>query len=352
MQYEPRDRCLIWDFGFWPETLDAWRRQGMPETVPPEDFFGMDRWFESFPIDYDPVPGFEEGVIEDRGNTEIRRDRMGVVCEQLKPGCGRSIPKYIDWFLKDRRSWAVYKEFFDPDDPARFPDDWNEQVARLSASEQPVQLFAGSLYGRLRDAMGVENISLLIYEDRPLFREMVESMAEFYIRVNRRALESGVTIDAAAMWEDMCYRDGPLLPPDVFREVLVPAYRRITEELRGRGIDVVFLDCDGRIDLLIPLWLEAGVNCMFPVEIGAWGADPCAFRRRYGRDLLMMGGVDKNALRRGPAAIDRVVDHLAPLVEEGGFIPHCDHRVPPDVPLEHYLHYIKRAKQVFGKGHD
>jgi uroporphyrinogen decarboxylase len=89
---------------------------------------------------------------------------------------------------------------------------------------------------------------------------------------------------------------------------------------------------------------------MFPVEVGSWGGDPVAYREQFGRALLMMGGVDKNALRRGRDAIDRQIDHLAPLVEEGGFIPHCDHRVPPDVPLEHYLYYIERAKAVFGRG--
>jgi uroporphyrinogen decarboxylase len=352
MHYQPRDRCLIWDFGFWDETLEAWRRQGMPASASPEEFFGMDRWFDKFPIDYGPYPGFEETVREDRGETEIRRDTLGVVFEQLKPQYGRSIPRYLDWFLKDRDSWSRFREFYDPDGPARFSPDWDAEVERLRDSERPVQVFAGSLYGRLRDAMGVENISLLVYEDPALFREMVEHMADFYVRVNRRALDSGVRIDAAAMWEDMCYRDGPLLPPTVFREVLIPAYRYITDELRKHDIDVVYLDCDGRIDLLIPLWLEAGVNCMFPVEVGAWGADPVAYRKQYGRELLMMGGVDKNALRRGRDAIDRQIDRLAPLVEEGGFIPHCDHRVPPDVPLEYYLYYIERAKAVFGKGID
>lgn len=352
MHYLPVDRCLIWDFGFWDETLEAWRSQGMPDDATPEAFFGMDRGFASFPIKRGPWPGFEEEKLEDKGETEVCRDRMGVVFERLKPGFGRSIPRYLDWFLKDRECWEQYREFFNPNDPDRFAPDWDEQIERLRNSEQPVDLFAGSLYGELRDAMGVENISALIYEDPGLFREMVEFMAEYYVAVNRRALESGVAIDAAAMWEDMCYRDGPLLPPKVFAEVLVPAYRYITGELKKFGIDVVYLDCDGKIDLLLPMWLEAGVNCMFPIEIGTWGADPVAWREQYGRRLLMMGGVDKVALARGREAIDRVIDYLAPLVEGGGFIPHCDHRVPPDVPLENYVYYIERAKAVFGRGVD
>ena len=54
--------------------------------------------------------------------------------------------------------------------------------------------------------------------------------------------------------------------------------------------------------------------------------------------------------RRRPKAISAEVERLAPLVEEGGFIPHCDHRVPADVPRTHYVHYMKEAKRVWGKG--
>ncbi len=154
------------------------------------------------------------------------------------------------------------------------------------------------------------------------------------------------------MWEDMCYNAGPLLSPTHFRQYLVPQYRRITDLCRKHGVDVVWVDCDGRIDDLIPLWLEAQVNCMFPVEIGTWGADPVKYRRQYGRDLLMMGGFDKHILQRTGADIEAEVRRLAPLVEEGGYIPFADHRVPPDVPLSNYIAYLKSARQIWGKGVD
>ena len=63
----------------------------------------------------------------------------------------------------------------------------------------------------------------------------------------------------------------------------------------------------------------------------------------------MMGGFDKHILAQSPAAIDAEIKRLTPLVEEGGFIPFCDHRVPPDVSLVNYQYYCKRAGQVWGK---
>ena len=167
-----------------------------------------------------------------------------------------------------------------------------------------------------------------------------------------KTLGDGVRPEAAMMWEDMCYSGGPLLSPRIFREVLVPHYRRITATLNRFGVDIVILDCDGKIDALLPLWLDAGVNTMFPIEVGKWQADPVAFRRQYGRDLRMVGGVDKHVLASTRDAIRREVDRLAPLVEEGGYIPTPDHRVPPDVSLDNYLFFLETAKSVWGRGLD
>ena len=108
----------------------------------------------------------------------------------------------------------------------------------------------------------------------------------------RRALQ----FEACGMWEDMAYNAGPLISPRHFKQYLVPHYRRITDLLHKHSVDVVWVDCDGNIEKLMPLWLEAGVNCMFPLEIGTWGADPINYRREYGKDLLIMGGFDKHIL--------------------------------------------------------
>jgi uroporphyrinogen decarboxylase len=201
--------------------------------------------------------------------------------------------------------------------------------------------------------MGVETLSKLLYRDPTLFPEITETLAHLATTVLGQALERarqvGLTFDAARMWEDMCYKNGPLISPRMVREFMAPHYHAVTSLLARYGVDVVILDSDGKIDDLIEIWLDSGVNCLFPIEIGTWNADPLELRRRFGRRLLMMGGFDKRILAAGPTAIDAEVARLAPLAEQGGFIPFCDHRVPPDVPLRNYLHYLERAKQVFGR---
>jgi uroporphyrinogen decarboxylase len=351
MHYLPRDRCPIMDFGFWEETLVIWERYGMPCDVDPDDFFGMDPQWHVAPINVSLCPTFDYKVLEDRGETELVRDAEGVTKEQGK--FLGSIPRHVAHTLTDRESWE--KEFkwrLDGTRRERYPRNWASLVVRYTnpLRDYPLGIHAGSLYGWIRNWMGLEAVSMLIYDDRALFEEMVETIADCVIAAITPALEAGIRFEYALMWEDMCYRAGPLLPPKVFKEVLVPNYRRITGLLRRHAVDVVLVDSDGDISQLVPLWLEAGVNTMFPLEVGTWGADPIAYRRQYGRDLLIVGGFSKRILAGPPEGIAREVERLAPLVEEGGYIPTPDHRVPPDVPLENYLFYLNEAKRVWGKG--
>jgi uroporphyrinogen decarboxylase len=364
MHYQPRDRTLICDFGFWAETLPIWHEQGLPKEIyfTSEDsnhveFFGMDFGLDSVTrtagLKVGLMPDFEEIVLEDRGDHELFQQADGA--RVLRRKYMGSIPHPESHLLSDRDSWEKhYKPRLDPAHPGRFPADWEARLKTWATTEpeDPIVLPGGSLYGWLRNWMGMENISYVLYDDPLWFEEMVSTVADCVIGALSRALESGVQFDACGMWEDMCYNTGPLISPRHFKKYLVPHYRRIADLLGRHGVDVLWLDCDGNIESLMPLWLEAGVNCMFPLEIGTWGADPVRYRQEYGRDLLIMGGFDKHILQGSQDDIEREVHRLAPLIEEGGYIGFCDHRVPPDVPLKNYIFYLETVREVWANGLD
>lgn len=359
LHYQPIDRLPLYDFNYWDETIPAWHEQGLPNKYNrgnAHQYFGLDaslgggnqpwHWGWSCGL----MPGFERHILKEEGDIQTVMQSDGVIVQQSKSSV--SIPAHVGHTLTDRQSWKEhYLPKLDPDTPSRCPADWDARLVELkdTSREHPALCDGGSLFGRLRDWMGLENISMVVYDDPAWFEEMVETCCQLICEVIKKSLDAGARFDACAMWEDMCYNAGPLLSPTHFREFLLPRYRRIADLLRAHGTDIIWVDCDGKIDDLIPLWLEAGINCMFPVEIGNW-ADPIKLRQRFGQDLIMMGGFDKHILAQSPDAIDAEIARLTPLVEEGGFIPFCDHRVPPDVPLKNYLHYCQRIREVWGAG--
>jgi uroporphyrinogen decarboxylase len=127
----------------------------------------------------------------------------------------------------------------------------------------------------------------------------------------------------------------------------MPGYRRWSEQARATGVPLVGMDSDGCVDELLPLWIESGINLCDPMEVAAHNDLP-AYRRRFGRAMAYEGGVDKRAMARGGAVLRGELSRLAPVVRDGGYIPGCDHGVPPDVSWPHFVEYGRELAHLTG----
>jgi uroporphyrinogen decarboxylase len=194
--------------------------------------------------------------------------------------------------------------------------------------------------------MGFENFCLLLYDDRDLIEEIMETRTNLALAVLSRMFDE-VCFDIMHFWEDIAFNGGPILSPEIFRELAVPRYRRLTDLFRSKGGTIVSVDSDGDIHKLIPGWLEGGVNAFWPLEVNA-GMDVVALRARYGKSFSLRGGINKYALLEGRDAIDRELERVAPVAEDGAYLPTLDHHVPRGVTFENYAYYMEQKKKVLG----
>jgi len=347
MRFEDVDRLPSYEFGYWNETIDRWHAQGLPLELKSnrdiELHFGLEGWDcgEWLPVVTGMWPAIPEKTVSETEDTATVYDGIGGI--YIRKRWTSSIPLYLRHPIRDREDWDRLRPFFDPDTPGRFPLDWDEVVETYEKRDFPLAISVGSLYGWLRNWMGVRGLSLAFYKDPDWVADMMDALTNLWLRLIPRALR-GVKVDLATWWEDMCYNRGPLLSVELFEEFMVPRYKKVTDLLKDYGVNVNVLDCDGRITELVPGWLEAGINCMFPLE--AAHTDIFELRRRHGRDLLLIGGVDKLALMGSKKEIDKELERLGPMMDQGGFIPTVDHRVPPEVTLDNYRYYIERKKEA------
>jgi len=256
---------------------------------------------------------------------------------------------YLEWPVKDRASWNELKKRQDPSTPERWPADWNAYVQEMNklGKETPLALEVGSFYGYLREWTGTERILYMFYDDPNLIEDMMDAMLYLETEVIKRVIKD-IRVDWAWFWEDMCYKAGPLISPTMVRKFMLPRYKKITELLRSNGVDIIYLDCDGNVEELIPLWLESGINYIWPFEVAA-GNDAVAIRKKYGKDLILSGAIDKRALAKGKEAIrEEVMSKVPFLLEQGGYFPTVDHAVPPDVTFANYCYYINLLREVAG----
>jgi len=194
--------------------------------------------------------------------------------------------------------------------------------------------------------MGAEEALLLMADDPALARDIMEYRTDFMMRVMERALRE-VRPEWIIFWEDMAYKTASLISPAMFREFMLPRYKRLAQFGRSFGVDVAFVDTDGYVDELIPLFLKAGIRGIYPMEVNA-GMDVARLRRKYGRDLLLMGGIDKRALAVGPEAIEAELARCIPVALEGGYIATVDHSLPPDISYANFQYYWRRKKELLG----
>ncbi len=361
LTYQDVDRVPDVEFGYWPQTIRRWLDEGLPLELDEGErnsmFLGkLDRFFEFDAEDVGGLgirmhmePCFETEIIEQREGSVISRDGNGAIAERFESNSDdSSIPHFIEFPVKGPDDWASMKERYRLDDPGRvIPQDQIERVRQAAADGRMTGIWLCGPYGQLRNWMGFENLSLAFFLYPEMIHDMVEHWTEMAVR-QLDALPDDIVIDHASWWEDMASKNGPFVSPMMFREVLQPCYHRIMAVARRHGCTLGIVDCDGNPHDLVANWLEEGVNIMFPLEVPA-GVDPYAWREEFGMDLRLKGGIAKEPLVHGGKAIDDEIERIKPLLDQGGFIPHLDHLVPPDISYDNYRHYLDKKRKLIGK---
>ena len=184
-----------------------------------------------------------------------------------------------------------------------------------------------------------------MYDDPALLSEMVSHVTDHFMRLMEPILKL-VKFDFVYFFEDCCGASGPLFSPAKYKEIFDAHYRRLIRFYKERGVSFALVDSDGRSEALIPCWRDSGFDIFFPIEVGKWGANPADLRRKFGK-IKLFGAVDKNFIKAPEADLRRYLESLRPSVEEGGFLPIPDHRIPPDVSYGQMLQYIKIFHEVF-----
>ncbi len=360
LHFRDVDRLPAVHFGYWPELVVEWADAGkIPAEIAHGWYDGGEKdraldaligwdfnWQTMASAPHGLSPAFETKTLETLPDGSRRvQNHLGLI-ERVKPGT-ISIPSEDDYLLKDREAFeALYKpkmQFTSERLNLDYWRSWNDTRPK----DRPVGLHLGSVLGDIRNMVSVVGMSYLMYdEDEELLADIVDTYAEMQYQCAKAVLETGARFDFAHYWEDICFKNGPLLSPEIFDELCSKHYKKRNDLCRQYGIDIISLDCDGVTDKLLPTWVESGVNTMFPIEVGVWGDQFEPARKRFGRDVLGVGGMDKTALRKDRAAVDAELERMERLAALGGFIPCPDHRLMPGTKFELVQYYVERIKEI------
>lgn len=347
LHYQPVDRRPIYLAGPWPDTLARWREEGLPEGV------NVHEYLEATSLPASNIspntamyPPFEGQTLEETGEFVVRTDRYGRTIREFKDHT--SMPEWLEFPVKNALDLErVLEEHYRVDDlDGRFPDEWAENARRAAGEDKIILIDGGCYYWTLRSLAGVERASFLFYDAPDLVEELFERYLTVVLEGIRRAARlEGVQIDVIGFGEDIAFKNGPLISPRMFRRFILPRYRRMMGRAHELGVKLTWYDSDGDVRPLIPDYLSVGINTLAPCEVAA-GMVPVQLREEFGRDLRIIGGIDKRQIAKGPEAIDAEIERNVPLIREGGFVPGIDHSVSSDISFENYRYFLERLREA------
>jgi len=346
MEYGDFDHPPFFEEPVWRETLERWQGEGLAENT---------RWEEQ--LDVHPLrmsghgfnsmvwPPFERQDLGADDQYVYYNDNYGRKVRDFKNATG--MPEWLEFPLKDRESFESLIDRFEGHFDERVPEDWDERVRKWNAPDFDRLLLppVGNYFFTLRGMAGVETVSYLFFDAPDLIHRMFDAICGHCCRFLEKILAEVHNIRAVGTGEDMAYKNGPFFSPAMFDEFFAPRYRRVMEIARRNGANLCFVDTDGDFRPLLKPMLECGLNLFCPMEVAA-GADPVSVRETFGREVRMVGGVDKRIVAAGKEEIRAELERLYPLMCEGGFIPKIDHSVSSDISWDNFRYYIDTLREL------
>ncbi|HIE30595.1 TPA: hypothetical protein EYP66_25330 [Candidatus Poribacteria bacterium] len=345
-------------------TLAAWRKQGLPEGanyfqtlldilgIEPERTKGP---VLSLDVSFRMMPTFEEKVLEHKDGHYVVQDWMGAITEisdrfdytYIRSARDFVTRKWHKFPVESREDWEEMKKRYNPHTPGRHPDDLKERCKAMKDRDYVVTFRFNGSFWQLREWLGLPNLCMMMIDDPGFIEEMIDYWTDFVSKTMEPILEN-VAVDSVGISEDMAYKGHSMISPAMVRRFLLPAYNRWVPEIKASGCPIVDMDSDGYIGELIPIWIEAGINCCDPIEVAA-GNDLVEYRRIHGKKMAYRGGIDKRAIAKGGDVIKEEVTRVVPpLLEEGGYIPGCDHGVPFDISWPNFIEYTRLLAELTG----
>ncbi len=297
-------------------------------------------------------PMFEEKVLEHKNGHYVVQDWKGNICEisdefdvsYLRNAVDFVTRAWIKCPVENHADWEDMKTRYNFD--GRYPDDFEDRVKILKQRDYTCTIGLHGPFWQLREWCGFEGLCMFMIEEPEFVAEMANFWMEFVSKNMARLLDSGV-VDIIFINEDMAYKEKSMISPAMTREFIMPSWTRWGKEAHQAGVSLIELDSDGKVDELLPLMIEAGVDVNLPIEVAA-GNDIVEYRKTFGKKMAYYGGIDKRCIAKGGAVIEEELARNEPVVRDGGFIPGCDHGVPHDISWPDFIHYSKLLAEMTG----
>lgn len=338
LSHQEPDRVPIHD-SIWAATVDRWRDEGLPHHVPVEEHFG----FEICNIGADCTPRYPVKVLARDDEYIVETTPYGGVRKNHRDRS--TTPEIVEYPIKSKEDWHETKKRLEP---SYTRVDWVTARARYERERHEGRFICYSAmtgYDLCQQYVKTEELLMALLTEPDLVRDMVRTHAELAIEQARIMIAEGFQFDGAFLYNDMGYRNGPLFSPNTYRSLLLEVDQMLTGFFHSHDMPVILHSC-GQVKALIPNLIEAGFDCLQPLEVKA-GMDVVALKQELGDRIAFMGGIDQRLMShpdRGLLA-EEIARKFEAAKPGGGYLYHSDHSVPKDVSYQQYVEVMALVRK-------
>jgi len=335
----PIDRIPLYEH-FWGDTYREWNQLGaVKEGQAYEDRFNFDM-VECGALSMVADLDFEKVIVEENEDTMLIRDGNGALLRRHKHH--DTTPEHVDFLVKERDAWEEHiKPKLKPERRRINIEGYKAEVARARAAGRFAFFSALQVFELMHPVCGHEHMLAGMALDPEWVQDMANTYAELMINLQEILFAEAGLPDGMWYYEDMGFLQRPFMSPAMYREIIMPAHKKVFDYNKSLGMPILMHSC-GFVEPLVPGMLEAGIDALQVIEVKA-GMDLLRLHKQYGDRLSFMGGIDVRALYTNDyAVIDQELESKIPIVKEGfGYSLHSDHSIPCTVKPETFEHYIE-----------
>ena len=236
-------------------------------------------------------------------------------------------------------------EFPDPDAPHRLGG--LEHLVEKAEGKLAVNFHCRVAFMWSVFLMGMDKLMVAMALEPGFVHELFSRMADVNIVVIRRAVKTGA--DTISLGDDYCANKGPLMSPEMFKEFILPHLKRAVTAVHEEGAKCI-KHCDGNIWPLLDMMVEAGIDCINPLEPVA-NMDIADVKDQYGDRICIMGNIDCAELLchgREIEIVQAVKQCISRGAQGGGLIISSSNSIHSGVKPENYAAMIG-AVHEFGR---
>lgn len=335
---------------FWPETLTRWEGEGLEGGEQAVlDLLGSD--FASLTWCWPkPFPGADQIVSEDE-ETKVVRDGHGRLARYWKHKSGT--PEHLGFECETPEIWekkfkpALLENWLQPYAWPPYLDAAaiKARFEKLHADGKWTHLTGVEPFEQTRCLMGDEITLIAMAEEPEWVADVAAITTDILLRNYDALFATGIRPDGLWIYGDMAFKSATMCSPAMYKELIWPQHKRIVDWAHSHGMKFIY-HTDGDVNGVIDLYIEAGFDCLQPLETKA-SMDIRKLCPKYSDRLSFFGNIDVMKMITNDLDLieEEIISKFAAGMAGHNYCYHSDHSVPPQVSWKTYQEIIRMVER-------